>query len=69
MSDLLFMVGMLGRRRSREDIVLVRILKAEFLNLKKKKVLYFAVLRRKTQLLYQGSHQEIAKKIISRVGR
>lgn len=51
MSDLLFMVGMLGRRRSREDIVLVRILKAEFLNLKKEKVLYFAVLRRKTQLL------------------
>lgn len=51
MSDLLFMVGMLGRRRSREDIVLVRILNAEFLNLKKKKVLYFAVLRRKTQLL------------------
>ena len=51
MSDLLFMVGMLGRRRSREDIVLARILKAEFLSLKKKKVLYFAVLRRKTQLL------------------
>ena len=51
MSDLLFMVGILGRRRSREDIVFVRISKAAFLNLKKEKVLYFAVPRRKTQLL------------------